>query len=47
MHLNVSVDYSNLCGCLHKSCNGIPVRAEVSHLQSLKNGSKEYIPNSR
>ena len=31
---------SNLYGCLHKSCNGIPVRAEDSHLQSLKNGSK-------
>ena len=47
MHNNLSVDYGKSYGFLHNSGNGITVRAEVSHLQSLKNGSKEYIPNSR
>ena len=50
MHKNIRsfmLIIPNLYGYLHKSCNGIPVRAGVSHLQSLKNGSKEYIPNSR
>ena len=34
----------NPCGFIHKNYNGAPVRAEVSHLESLKEGVGNEIP---